>query len=162
MIGKGHLGYTTMDHLPANRGFDTHVGYLGGAEDYHWGNQANQGVDQGSNHCSATARSCPKDMCGQRLNVACTEDGALKLDDDQAWRQDRLAISMWVDPMVPLEQLDARYAELREANFTVCRGYFIITLDNILLKVFLKINKVSYDRSSWRKRGSGRQTAPAA
>ena len=62
MIGKGHLGYTTMDHLPANRGFDTHVGYLGGAEDYHWGNQANQGVDQGSNHCSATARSCPKDM----------------------------------------------------------------------------------------------------
>ena len=98
---------------------------------------------------------------GQRLNVACT-DGALKLDDDQAWRQDRLAISMWVDPMVPLEQLDARYAELRDANFTVCRGYFIITLDNILLKVFLKINKVSYDRSSWRKRGSGRQTAPAA
>ena len=31
MVGKGHLGYMTTDHLPANRGFDTHVGYLGGA-----------------------------------------------------------------------------------------------------------------------------------
>ena len=25
-VGKGHLGYMTMDHLPANRGFDTHLG----------------------------------------------------------------------------------------------------------------------------------------
>ena len=25
-VGKGHLGYMTTDHLPANRGFDTHVG----------------------------------------------------------------------------------------------------------------------------------------
>lgn len=34
------------------------------------------------------------------------------------WRQDRMAISMWVDPMVPLEQLPFRYAEMRAANFT--------------------------------------------
>ena len=26
MVGKGHLGYITTDHLPVNRGFDTHVG----------------------------------------------------------------------------------------------------------------------------------------
>ena len=26
MVGKGHLGYMTTDHLPANRGFDTHLG----------------------------------------------------------------------------------------------------------------------------------------
>eukprot|EP01047_Picozoa_sp_COSAG01_P077451 COSAG01_NODE_13956_length_1514_cov_21.017668_1_plen_345_part_00 len=35
------------------------------------------------------------------------------------WRQDRFAISMWVDPMVPLEQLPYRYAQMRHANFTV-------------------------------------------
>lgn len=36
-VGKGHLGYETMDHLPVNRGFKSHVGYLGGSEDYHYG-----------------------------------------------------------------------------------------------------------------------------
>merc|ERR1719158_506930 len=36
-IGKGHLGYETMDHLPVNRGFKSHVGYLGGAEKYTYG-----------------------------------------------------------------------------------------------------------------------------
>lgn len=36
-VGKGHLGYETEDHLPINRGFASHVGFLGGAESYHWG-----------------------------------------------------------------------------------------------------------------------------
>jgi arylsulfatase B len=36
-IGKGHLGVHTVDHLPANRGFSSHVGYLGGGESYKWG-----------------------------------------------------------------------------------------------------------------------------
>ncbi len=31
-IGKGHLGYQTMDHLPINRGFTSHVGFLAGSE----------------------------------------------------------------------------------------------------------------------------------
>ena len=36
--GKGHLGYDTVDHLPARRGFGAaHVGYLGGGESYRWG-----------------------------------------------------------------------------------------------------------------------------
>jgi arylsulfatase B len=39
-IGKGHLGYQTTDHLPINRGFDTHVGYLLGMENYAHGLQA--------------------------------------------------------------------------------------------------------------------------
>ena len=36
-VGKGHLGYPTTDHLPINRGFDSHVGYLCGAENYDHG-----------------------------------------------------------------------------------------------------------------------------
>ena len=33
MVGKGHLGYITTDHLPVNRGFDTHVGVRSPPED---------------------------------------------------------------------------------------------------------------------------------
>jgi len=36
-IGKGHLGYQTSDHLPVQRGFRSHVGYLGGSEGYKHG-----------------------------------------------------------------------------------------------------------------------------
>ena len=36
-VGKGHLGYQTDDHLPVNRGFKSHVGFLGGSEKYHNG-----------------------------------------------------------------------------------------------------------------------------
>lgn len=36
-VGKGHLGYPTTDHLPIHRGFDSHVGYLCGAENYQYG-----------------------------------------------------------------------------------------------------------------------------
>lgn len=32
--GKGHLGWLTEDHLMINRGFDSHIGYLAGAESY--------------------------------------------------------------------------------------------------------------------------------
>eukprot|EP00037_Helgoeca_nana_P010113 m.88875 g.88875 ORF g.88875 m.88875 type:complete len:637 (-) comp20024_c0_seq1:254-2164(-) len=36
-IGKGHLGWQTTDHLLVNRGFESHVGYLGGSQNYNWG-----------------------------------------------------------------------------------------------------------------------------
>jgi len=36
-IGKGHLGYQTEDHLPINRNFTSHVGFLDGKESYHYG-----------------------------------------------------------------------------------------------------------------------------
>lgn len=39
-IGKGHLGYQTTDHLPVRRGFDTHLGYLAGDQNYAHGLQA--------------------------------------------------------------------------------------------------------------------------
>jgi arylsulfatase A-like enzyme len=54
-IGKGHLGYPTTDHLPVNRGFDTHVGYLMGAENYEYG----------FNEGRKDSHDCPKAMHGQ-------------------------------------------------------------------------------------------------
>ena len=62
-VGKGHLGYHTTDHLPVNRGFDSHVGYLNAAEDYHYGNKDYYTTQQ----CAAWAspdngKSCEKDM----------------------------------------------------------------------------------------------------
>jgi hypothetical protein len=38
-VGKGHLGYQTTDHLPVRRGFDTHLGYLAGDQNYAHGLQ---------------------------------------------------------------------------------------------------------------------------
>ena len=58
MVGKGRLGYQIIDRLPVNRGFDSHVGYLEAAEDYHWGNRGSIGPA----HCNASAASCLKDM----------------------------------------------------------------------------------------------------
>ena len=34
MIGKSHLGARSIAHLPVNRGFDQHFGFLGGGEDH--------------------------------------------------------------------------------------------------------------------------------
>jgi hypothetical protein len=31
------MGWQTTDHLLVNRGFDSHMGYLGGSESYKWG-----------------------------------------------------------------------------------------------------------------------------
>jgi arylsulfatase A-like enzyme len=39
-IGKGHLGWHTDDHLLVNRGFHSHIGYLGGSQSYRWGCQS--------------------------------------------------------------------------------------------------------------------------
>ena len=35
MIGKSHLGARSTAHLPINRGFDQHFGFLGGGEDHY-------------------------------------------------------------------------------------------------------------------------------
>ena len=40
------------------------------------------------------------------------------------WKQDRFAISIWVDPMVPPDEFPARYAEMRRANISVLLGGF--------------------------------------
>ena len=60
-MGKGHLGYQTMDHLPViNRGFDSHVGCLEAGEDYHWGNRG--APEDAKGQCDAASPACKKDM----------------------------------------------------------------------------------------------------
>ena len=39
------------------------------------------------------------------------------------WRQDAFFISFWVGPQVPVAELDARIAEVAEANFTGFLGF---------------------------------------
>ena len=39
------------------------------------------------------------------------------------WKQDDFFISFWVGPQVPLQELDERFAELVEANFTGFLGF---------------------------------------
>eukprot|EP00041_Stephanoeca_diplocostata_P013943 m.249525 g.249525 ORF g.249525 m.249525 type:complete len:537 (+) comp19525_c0_seq2:91-1701(+) len=58
-VGKGHLGYQTMDHLPINRGFDSHVGYLGGAEEYVYGDNY---FGQPGHDCPGKPAHCIKDF----------------------------------------------------------------------------------------------------
>ena len=58
-VGKGHLGYPTTDHLPIKRGFDSHVGYLCGAEDYDYGFNENRDP---AHDCAGTPKSCVYDF----------------------------------------------------------------------------------------------------
>ena len=59
VIGKGHWGYQTIDHLPINRGFESHVGYLCGAENYDHGYNENRNM---KHDCSSTPAQCVHDM----------------------------------------------------------------------------------------------------
>ena len=52
------------------------------------------------------------------------------------WKQDRFAISFWVDPVVPPAQFDFEYNRIREANFTVLLGGFGATNpQNVALQI---------------------------
>lgn len=55
-VGKGHLGYETMDHLPVNRGFKSHVGFLSGSQSYYWG------CDKGGGACNSDPETPGHDM----------------------------------------------------------------------------------------------------
>ena len=57
--------------------------------------------------------------------IAARSQGAKEPRGDQpSWKQDRFAISFWVDPMVPPERFDAEYKRVAQANFTVLLGGF--------------------------------------
>lgn len=49
MIGKGHIGARSTANLPINRGFDHHLGFLGGGED-HYTQRVGAGVDLWEDH----------------------------------------------------------------------------------------------------------------
>jgi hypothetical protein len=52
------------------------------------------------------------------------------------WKQDRFAISFWVDPVVPPAQFDFEYNRIRAANFTVLLGGFGATNpQNVALQI---------------------------
>ena len=42
MVGKWHLGHSSISQTPVGRGFETYLGYLGGAES-HWGHSYSHG-----------------------------------------------------------------------------------------------------------------------
>ena len=67
-IGKGHLGYQTTDHMPVNRGFDTHYGFLQGDEQYERGLSVHCDVPQLANlpaasWCGQWPPRVPRDKC---------------------------------------------------------------------------------------------------
>ena len=47
------------------------------------------------------------------------------------WKQPKIALSFWVDPMVPVAEFPERYAEIAEANFTVVLGGFGATTPEV-------------------------------
>ena len=51
-----HLGYETLDHLPVNRGFESHVGFLEGSQSYYWG------CGKAGGGCNASALAPGHDM----------------------------------------------------------------------------------------------------
>ena len=77
MLGKGHIGSRSAANLPINRGFDHHLGFLGGGED-HWTQRVGAGVDLWEDDAPAwgingTAYSC--DLYSHKA-VALIEDHA--------------------------------------------------------------------------------------
>ena len=54
--GKWHLGFPTVEYTPTGRGFETWIGYLGGAED-HWDHSTNHGGCPGTDFWEGTARA---------------------------------------------------------------------------------------------------------
>eukprot|EP00038_Savillea_parva_P019538 m.27816 g.27816 ORF g.27816 m.27816 type:complete len:438 (-) comp4455_c0_seq1:116-1429(-) len=57
------------------------------------------------------------------------------------WKQDRFAISFWVDPVVPPDRFDAEYATIAAANFTVLLGGFGATTPETVTQQIASANK---------------------
>ena len=62
MIGKGHIGAYSTANLPINRGFDRHLGFLGGGED-HMTQRARGVADLWRDHTPAHGENGTKYSC---------------------------------------------------------------------------------------------------
>ena len=84
-IGKTNIGFQTTDHMPVNRNFTSHVGFLYGAEDYAYGGkplyrseevdaQLEQAAVQGFGTSSARRRP-PGPHCVPYVDSECMAEG---------------------------------------------------------------------------------------
>jgi arylsulfatase I/J len=79
MVGKGHIGGRSVGHLPINRGFDHHLGFLGGGED-HW-------------QCSGHRHSCDGNASSTN-GVHCQCDDAKPGSHVDLWEDDAPAYGL--------------------------------------------------------------------
>ena len=70
--------------------------------------------------CNLMALFAPRTMAGLLLPAVLL---LLPCACSAKWVQDRFVISFWVDPQVPAEDVDARFAEIAAANFTAHLGF---------------------------------------
>ena len=49
------------------------------------------------------------------------------------WKQPRLLLSLWYDPVVPKEAFPQRYREIADANFTAVMGGFGATTADMVM-----------------------------
>jgi arylsulfatase B len=98
-VGKGHLGYQTMDHLPIQRGFASHVGYLSGSEGYsHGGGAANPTL--GTHDLWRDLAPATSDVPTMVYSADFYSREAVKIIEDHGQRADRDAapLFMWTPP----------------------------------------------------------------
>ena len=70
------------------------------------------------------------------LIIVSTSKAATTTTTTQEWKQDRFAISFWVDPIVPVTQFNYEYSRIAQANFTVLLGGFgATTPDTVKLQI---------------------------
>ena len=110
-VGKGHLGYQTVDHMPINRGFDTHLGYLNGAESYHYG--CATATAAGSGHPSA----------------ACSADPTVGRHD--LWEDDGPAVEAVPKVVYSADFYTARAVELVEKHPSATPFFIYFAIQNV-------------------------------
>eukprot|EP01052_Picozoa_sp_SAG31_P019267 SAG31_NODE_1398_length_8501_cov_5.407046_7_plen_326_part_00 len=90
-IGKTNIGFQTTDHMPVNRNFSSHVGFLYGAEDYAVGRhplQASSGLQ-----LTAEQRAHTKPHCRPYVDPECMAEADLRAHTTSKY----FALDFWED-----------------------------------------------------------------